>query len=55
MFDHLGWTKASEKIRLALGRAFAESIFTYDLARLADGAKEVKLSEFARAVWDRLN
>ena len=36
------------------GRAIAEKIVTYDFARLMEGATEVKCSEFAAAIVDRL-
>jgi isocitrate dehydrogenase len=55
MLEYLGWKEASEKIHQALARTFAESIFTYDLARLAQGAKAVKCSQFGQAVLDRLS
>jgi isocitrate dehydrogenase len=54
MFEHLGWTKAAKDIERALEATIAEKIVTYDFARLMDGATEVKTSEFARAIVDRL-
>ena len=54
MFEHLGWTDAASDIVRALERTIAEKIVTYDFARLMDGATEVKCSEFAAAVVDRL-
>ncbi len=50
MLEHLGWTEAAERIRGGLERTIAERIVTYDLARQMDGAKEVRCSEFARAI-----
>jgi isocitrate dehydrogenase len=35
-------------------RTFTQKVVTYDLARLMDGAKEVKTSEFATAVIDNM-
>ncbi|HWS46993.1 MAG TPA: NADP-dependent isocitrate dehydrogenase [Acidimicrobiia bacterium] len=54
MFEHLGWTKAAQDIERALEATIAEKIVTYDFARLMEGATEVKTSEFARAIVDRL-
>jgi isocitrate dehydrogenase len=54
MFEHLGWTDAAEDIVRALEVTIADGIVTYDFARLMDGATEVKCSEFASAIVDRL-
>jgi isocitrate dehydrogenase len=54
MFDHLGWTQAAEDIRRALEATIADKVVTYDFARQMDGATEVKCSEFAAAIVDRL-
>jgi isocitrate dehydrogenase len=54
MFEHLGWQEAADDIIGAVEAAIAEKIVTYDFARLMDGATEVKCSEFASAVVDRL-
>jgi isocitrate dehydrogenase len=54
MFEHLGWTEAAADIVRALEAAIAQKIVTYDFARLMDGATEVKCSEFAAAIVDRL-
>jgi isocitrate dehydrogenase len=54
MFEHLGWTKAAKDIERALEATIADKVVTYDFARLMDGATEVKTSEFARAIVDRL-
>jgi isocitrate dehydrogenase len=54
MFDHLGWTKAARDIERAIEATIAEKIVTYDFARLMDGATEVKTSQFAQAIVDRL-
>jgi isocitrate dehydrogenase len=54
MFDHLGWTKAARDIERAIEAAIAEKIVTYDFARLMEGATEVKTSQFAQAIVDRL-
>ena len=54
MFEHLGWQNAADSIVHALEATIAEKIVTYDFARLMDGATEVKTSEFASAIVDRL-
>ena len=54
MLEHLGWTEAAERIRGGLKRTIAEKIVTYDLARQMDGAKEVRCSEFAQAIVERM-
>jgi len=55
MFEHLGWTDAANDIVTALEATIADKVVTYDFARLMDGATEVKCSEFASAIVDRLN
>ena len=54
MFEHIGWTEAAADIVRALEATIAAKIVTYDFARLMDGATEVKCSEFAAAIVDRL-
>ncbi|HXX38209.1 MAG TPA: isocitrate dehydrogenase (NADP(+)) [bacterium] len=52
MLEHLGWIEAAEAVVRGLEAAFRKKIVTYDLARLMDGAHEVRTSEFATAVID---
>jgi len=54
MFEHLGWDDAADDIVRALEATIADKIVTYDFARLMEGATEVKTSEFASAIVDRL-
>ncbi|HEX7096721.1 MAG TPA: NADP-dependent isocitrate dehydrogenase [Acidimicrobiales bacterium] len=54
MFEHLGWFDAANDIVRALEQTISEKIVTYDFARLMEGATEVKCSEFASAIVDRL-
>src|ERR671917_2190485 len=54
MYEHLGWQDAADDIVRALEATIAEKIVTYDFARLMEGATEVKTSEFASAIVDRL-
>jgi isocitrate dehydrogenase len=54
MLEHLGWREASERIHNALQATIQSKTVTYDLARQIDGATEVKCSEFAQAIVDRI-
>lgn len=54
MFDYLGWNEVSRKIIQAMEATIASKVVTYDLARQMRGAREVKCSEFARAVIGNL-
>src|SRR5450755_3457336 len=54
MFEHLGWQTAADDIVRALEATIADKVVTYDFARLMEGATEVKTSEFATAIVDRL-
>src|SRR5438270_2536888 len=54
MFERLGWQSAADDIVRALEATIAEKIVTYDFARLMEGATEVKTSEFASAIVERL-
>jgi isocitrate dehydrogenase len=54
MFEHMGWHEVGADIVQAMESTIADKIVTYDFARLTEGALEVKCSEFAAAVVDRL-
>jgi isocitrate dehydrogenase len=54
MFEHLGWNDAADDIVRALEATIADKVVTYDFARQMEGATEVKTSEFASAIIDRL-
>jgi isocitrate dehydrogenase len=47
MFRFLGWTEVADVIISSLEKTVASKRVTYDLARLIDGATELKTSEFA--------
>jgi isocitrate dehydrogenase len=47
MLRYMGWTEAADAIIAAMDRAIGAKTVTYDFARLMDGAREVKCSEFA--------
>jgi isocitrate dehydrogenase len=50
MFRYLGWTEAADLIIKGMDGAISARTVTYDFARLMDGAKEVKCSEFGDSV-----
>ena len=54
MFEYMGWLEVTEAITNALGRTYASKTVTYDFARLMEGAKKVKCSEFGAAVIENL-
>jgi isocitrate dehydrogenase len=47
MLRYMGWTEAADSIIKAMDVAIGNKTVTYDFARLMDGAKEIKCSEFA--------
>ena len=55
MFRYLGWTEAADLIEAGIEAAIADRIVTYDFARLMEDATEVKTSEFATAVIERMS
>ena len=54
MLDYIGWGEAARAIEAAYTQTVADKIVTYDFARQMEGAREVKTSEFASAVIERL-
>jgi len=54
MLRYLGWNEAADRIEAAIEAAIGDGIVTYDFARLMEDATEVKTSEFADAVIERL-
>lgn len=47
MLRHIGWDEAADLIIASMEKTIASKVVTYDFARLMEGAKEVKCSEFA--------
>ena len=47
MLRYLGWTEAADAIINAMGKTIDQKTVTYDFARMMDGAKQVRTSEFA--------
>jgi len=54
MLRYMGWTEAADLVIGSLEKAIAARQVTYDLARLIDGAKELKTSEFADAMIGKM-
>jgi isocitrate dehydrogenase len=54
MLEHMGWQEPADDIVRALEATIGDKIVTYDFARLMEGATQVKTSEFASAIVDRL-
>jgi len=50
MLRYLGWGEAADLIVKGMEGAVAAKTVTYDFARLMDGAKEIKCSEFGDAI-----
>ncbi|WP_044640876.1 NADP-dependent isocitrate dehydrogenase [Risungbinella massiliensis] len=54
MLEHLGWQEAADLIYQSMSKTIQDKTVTYDFARLMDGAKEVKCSEFADCLIENL-
>jgi len=54
MLRYLGWSEAADAIIGAMDKTIAQKTVTYDFARLMEGAREVKCSEFADALISNL-
>jgi isocitrate dehydrogenase len=50
MLRYLGWAEAADLILKGMDGAIGSKTVTYDFARLMEGAKEVKCSEFGSAI-----
>ena len=50
MFEYLGWNEVVTLIEKAFEKTLAQKVVTYDFARQLSGAREVKCSEFAKAI-----
>ena len=50
MLRHMGWSEAADLVIRATEKTISQKIVTYDFARLMEGAKEVKCSEFGKAL-----
>lgn len=54
MLEHLGWQQAADLIYRAMEQAIHHKVVTYDFARLMEGAREVKCSQFADELINNL-
>jgi len=54
MFDHMGWTEVTQALTAAMVKTFKARTVTYDFARLMEGARLLKCSEFAQAIVENL-
>jgi isocitrate dehydrogenase len=54
MLEHMGWQEAADLIVKGIESTITKKIVTYDFARLMAGAKEVKCSEFAKAIIENM-
>lgn len=55
MLDYMGWTEAAALVRDGISAAIQAGTVTYDLARQIAGATEVKCSEFARKIIEKMS
>jgi isocitrate dehydrogenase len=54
MLEHLGWQAAADAIVKGLEKSIGNKTVTYDFARLMEGAKKVKCSEFGDEIIKNL-
>ena len=54
MLRHMGWREAAELVIKGMDGAIAARTVTYDFARLMQGAREVKCSEFGSAIIEHM-
>ena len=55
MLRYMGWAEAADLIVKGMEGAIAAKTVTYDLARMMDGATEVKCSEFGEAIIEHMD
>jgi isocitrate dehydrogenase len=54
MFRYMGWKEAADLILDGMNATIRDRVVTYDFARLTEGAREVKCSEFAVEIVRRI-
>jgi isocitrate dehydrogenase len=54
MLEYMGWKEAADLIVNSLSKAIESKYVTYDFARMMDGAKEIKCSEFADKIIEMM-
>ena len=55
MLEYLGWQEAADAVVAAMAQTVQEKYVTYDLARLMEGATEVKASEYGGRIIENLS
>ncbi len=55
MLEYMGWVEAASAIGQAIRKSISDGLVTHDLARQIPGSRELRCSEFAQAVIERLN
>lgn len=54
MLEYMGWIEAAAAIDRGVRKSISSGLVTYDLARQIPGCRELKCSEFAHAVIERM-
>jgi len=54
MLEYLGWTEAAQLIYKSVQKTITSKVVTYDFARLMEGAREVKCSDFGNELIKNL-
>jgi isocitrate dehydrogenase len=54
MFEYMGWQEVADMIVKAIETTIDQKRVTYDFARMTEGAKELKCSEFGSAIIENL-
>jgi isocitrate dehydrogenase len=54
MFRYMGWKEAADLIVTGMNATIRDRVVTYDFARLTEGAREVKCSEFGAEIIKRI-
>jgi isocitrate dehydrogenase len=54
MFEHMGWSAASDLIVRGISEAIIAGTVTYDLARQMTGARELSCSEFGQVIVNKI-
>lgn len=54
MLRHMGWSEAADLILHSMEKTVSDKVVTYDFARLMEGAREVRCSEFGQALINNM-
>jgi isocitrate dehydrogenase len=55
MLEYLGWQEAADAVVAAMASTVQQKYVTYDLARLMEGATEVKTSQYAERIAENMS